>query len=168
MSERWETREPEQFVEGAIDGVVFEPLPAFTDHRGWLIELFRDDELLPGQRPAMAYVSETLPGVARGPHDHVDQTDYFAFVGPGDFAVYVWDIRVESPTWGRCQRVVVGESSPHRAIIPPGVVHAYRNISAKPGWVFNAPNRLYAGKGKRGPVDELRYEDRENSPYEMT
>ena len=40
-------------------------------------------------------------------------------------------------------------------IIPCGVVHAYRNVSEVPGWVFNAANRLYAGEGKREEIDEI-------------
>jgi dTDP-4-dehydrorhamnose 3,5-epimerase len=47
------------------------------------------------------------------------------------------------------------------------VVHAYKNTGVVPGWVFNAPNRLYAGEGKRGPVDEIRHEDRADSPFVM-
>ena len=51
--------------------------------------------------------------------------------------------------------------------IPPGVVHAYRNVSDIPGWVFNAPNRLYAGQGKQEPVDEIRHELAADSPYKV-
>jgi len=36
-----------------------------------------------------------------------------------------------------------------------------------PGWVFNGPNRLYAGQGKREPVDEIRHEHDPNSPYQL-
>jgi len=50
-------------------------------------------------------------------------------------------------------------------IVPPGVVHAYRNVSDEPGWVFNFPNRLYRGPGRSEPVDEIRHEDLEDSPY---
>ena len=115
----------------------------------------------------MAYVSETLPGVARGPHEHVDQTDYFAFVGPGDFVLYLWDARPDSPTRGHRMKVAVGESNRQCVIVPPGVVHAYKNVGATPGWVFNAPNRLYAGPGKREPVDEIRHEDKAESVYRL-
>ena len=52
-------------------------------------------------------------------------------------------------------------------VIPPGVVHAYKNVSQHPGWVFNAPNRLYAGWGKQRPVDEVRHENDPESPYQM-
>jgi dTDP-4-dehydrorhamnose 3,5-epimerase len=50
-------------------------------------------------------------------------------------------------------------------LIPPGVVHAYKNVSEVPGLVVNFPNRLYAGEGRKGPVDEIRYEDRPGSPF---
>ena len=165
--ERWETKEPDSFVDGPIDSVVFKPLGTHTDRRGWLVELYRNDELLPGHRPVMAYVSETSPGLTRGPHEHLEQTDYFAFLGPGEFTLYLWDIRLESPSWGRRMKVLVGQSNKQSVIVPPGVVHAYKNTGKVPGWVFNAANRLYAGEGRRGPVDELRHEDRQDSPYRM-
>jgi dTDP-4-dehydrorhamnose 3,5-epimerase len=155
------------FRDGPIDGVIFRPLAPHADHRGWLIELYREDELTAGQHPVMAYVSDTLPGVARGPHEHVDQTDYFAFVGPGDFLLYLWDARADSPTRGHCMRMAVGESNRQCVLIPPGVVHAYRNVGETSGWVFNAPNRLYAGPGKRQPVDEIRHEDKAESVYRL-
>lgn len=162
-----EVREPETINHGPIEGVIFKPLTPFNDYRGWLIELYRDDEIPEENRPAMCYVSETRPGIARGPHEHVEQSDYFAFIGPGDFTLYLWDTRIASPTWGNHMKVVVGESNKQSVIIPPGVVHAYKNTGKKPGVVFNVPNRLYAGEGKREPVDEIRHEDRSDSPYHL-
>lgn len=161
------SNKPLSFTAGDIQGVVLKPLKRFTDSRGWLIELFRDDELDAALIPRMAYVSETLPGVARGPHEHVDQTDYFAFVGPGDFKLYLWDARPASPTYCRMTVAVVGQSSPMAAIVPPGVVHAYKNVSQISGWVFNAPNQLYAGEGRKQPVDEIRHEAITDSPFVM-
>src|SRR5689334_19197412 len=114
---------------GPIEGVIFKALRRFDDARGWLIELFRDDELAPGDCPRMGYVSETLPGVARGPHEHVDQSDYFVFLGPGDFRLYLWDARPASPTFRRRQTMLVGESNRQAVLVPPGVVHAYRCVS---------------------------------------
>ena len=147
------------FRKGDIAGVTIRPLKLHADTRGWLCELFRADEL-PGEfQPVMAYVSETLPGVVRGPHEHVRQTDYFALIGPGDFRLYMWDNRVNSSTYRTRQIVSMGERHRRCVIIPPGVVHAYENVSDKPGWVFNAPNALYAGPGKSEPVDEVRHED---------
>jgi dTDP-4-dehydrorhamnose 3,5-epimerase len=157
----------EMFIDGEIDGVIFRPLKEHADSRGWLVELFRADEIPSPCLPAMAYVSETLPGVARGPHEHAGQTDCFAFIGPGEFTLYLWDTRDASPTRGHRIKAGVGAANRQCVIVPPGVVHAYKNTGAVPGWVFNAPNRLYAGEGKRGPVDEIRHEAQPGSPFQM-
>jgi dTDP-4-dehydrorhamnose 3,5-epimerase len=164
MSECTKSEMPE-FVDGPIQGAIFRQLSAYRDRRGWLTELYREDELPEEQHPVMVYVSETLPGIARGPHEHVDQTDYFAFIGPGEFMMYLWDARPDSPTFGRRMKVAVGEANKQSVIVPPGVVHAYRNIGDKPGWVFNGPNRLYAGPGKKSVVDEIRHEDKSDTLY---
>jgi len=153
------------FQPGPIDGVVFKPLKRFHDARGWLVELYRQDELARDDWPRMGYVSETLPGVARGPHEHVDQSDYFAFLGPGDFKLYLWDARPNSPTYRHRQSIVVGQSNMQAVIIPPGVVHAYLNVADQPGWVINCPNRLYAGEGRKEPVDEIRHEEAVGGVY---
>lgn len=153
------------FQEGTIDDVVIKPLKKFSDHRGWLIEIYRNDEVEPVYRPVMMYVSETVPGVARGPHEHVEQTDIFGFIGPSTFKLYLWDNRESSRTRGNKMTVLVGEENPCSVLIPPGIVHAYKNVGSIPGWVMNCPNQLYAGEGKKGPVDEIRHEDRPDSPF---
>jgi len=160
-----ERKEPAVFLEGPIHGVEFRPVQLHKDHRGWLAEIYRQDELPSELHPVMAYISETLPGVARGPHEHVDQTDYFAFIGPGDFTLYLWDIRAESPTWGNRIRTVVGQSNQQTVIVPPGVVHAYKNGGEVPGWVINEPNRLFAGAARKETVDEIRHENLPDSPF---
>ena len=48
-----------------LPGVIAKPLKRFIDARGWLTELFRDDELPEGFSPTMGYLSLTHPGVAR-------------------------------------------------------------------------------------------------------
>jgi dTDP-4-dehydrorhamnose 3,5-epimerase len=155
------------YIDGEIDGVVMRPLKVLIDARGWLVELFRQDELVREWWPVMTYVSQTLPGVTRGPHEHTDQTDGFAFMGPSDFKLVLWDTRLGSATLGRRTIVVVGESNPAAVWIPPGVVHAYRNLGSVPGLVFNAPNRLYAGSGKKQPVDEIRHEEAKPGQFPM-
>jgi dTDP-4-dehydrorhamnose 3,5-epimerase len=156
------------FKKGEIKGVIIKELKKYTDNRGWLIELLRQDEIDQEIFPVMSYVSETKPGVGRGPHEHVDQTDFFAFIGPSNFKLYLWDDREKSETKGNMITIVLGKDNPGSAVIPPGVVHAYKNIGTVPGLVFNAPNRLFAGKGKKEEVDEIRHEDVTESPYQLT
>jgi dTDP-4-dehydrorhamnose 3,5-epimerase len=152
-------------MESPIEGVVIQVLTRHRDHRGWLCELFRRDETPADVFPLMAYISATLPGVARGPHEHRDQTDFFGFVGPSDFKLYLWDNRPDSTTRGASVAMVVGESNPCAVLVPPGVVHAYRNVGSTVGLVFNGPNRLYRGEGKKESVDEIRHEDAPGSPF---
>jgi dTDP-4-dehydrorhamnose 3,5-epimerase len=156
-----------EFRPGVIHGVIWHNLKKYHDGRGWLCELFRHDEL-PGEfHPVMAYISMTEPGVARGPHEHVDQADCFCFLGPSSFKLYLWDRRADSPSYGTCQAEVVGADRPMLVVIPAGVVHAYRNVGGEQGIVFNCPNRLYKGPGRSAPVDEIRHEDLPDSPYHM-
>jgi len=150
---------------GPIEGVVVSPIRKFTDERGWLAELFRHDEVAPEFHPVMAYISVTLPGVLRGPHEHQDQADLFAWVGPGDFKVTLWDNRPGSPTYFNRMELVMGLNNPGSVLVPKGVVHCYRCISAETGWVFNAPNQLFAGEGKQGQVDEIRHEIDPENPF---
>jgi len=142
-----------------IDGVIIRELRKHHDRRGWLVELFRHDELPQELHPAMSYVSMTKPGAARGPHEHKDQADLFCFLGPSTFRLYLWDNRTDSPTYGESFVIDVGEERYVLVVVPAGVVHAYMNIGSVNGLVFNAPNRLYAGEGRKEPVDEIRHED---------
>lgn len=150
---------PADFKRGKIEGVVVADLRKFVDERGWLSELFRHDEVAEEFRPAMGYVSTTLPGGERGPHEHVEQADYFCFIGPANFKMRLWDNRPDASTYGNVMTLFVGEDAPKSVIVPKGVVHAYRNVGAVVGVVINFPNRLYMGAGRREEVDEIRHED---------
>ena len=152
-------QQPEGFTEGEIEGVVVRDLRKFKDDRGWLTELFRHDELTEEFYPTMAYISSTGPSVTRGPHEHVDQADLFCFLGPSNFKIRMWDNRNGSKTFNHVLTLVAGEDNPKSLLVPLGVVHAYQNVGSVEGIVINCPNRLYAGKGKSEPVDEIRHED---------
>lgn len=155
------------FKPGEIDGIIIKDLIKNEDNRGWLVELFRKDMISEDIFPEMSYISLTYPGITRGPHEHLEQTDYFCFLGPSTFRLSLWDNRKGSATYRSKMSVDIGEDNPKIVIVPPGVVHAYKNIGGKPGLVINLPNRLYAGWGKKEKVDEIRYEDNQDSPFKM-
>lgn len=150
-----------------INDVVIKELNKFKDDRGWLLELFRTDEINQEFRPEMCYVSFTKPGVTRGPHEHRHQADYFCFIGPSTFRLYLWDNRPGSPTYGEKYQIEAGENKPISVIVPKGIVHAYKNIGTQDGAVFNAPNKLYAGNKRTEEVDEIRYEDNSESSFQI-
>jgi dTDP-4-dehydrorhamnose 3,5-epimerase len=157
----------EDFHRGKIKDVLVYELRKFVDERGWLAELFRHDELSEEFYPMMAYISSTLPGVTRGPHEHTEQADLFCFIGPSNFKLRMWDNRRDSETYNHVMTLFVGEDNPHAVVVPKGVVHAYRNVGTSPGIVVNCPNRLYMGQAKREPIDEIRHEDDPQTIYRM-
>ena len=156
-----------KFVRGDIDGVHLIRLTRHDDGRGHLIETLRRDELPLKIDFAMSYVSFTLPGKSRGPHEHREQTDVFAFTGPGRLKLVMWDNRRESPTYGRMSEHTLGEGAPATVIVPPGVVHGYVNVSDEPAMVLNYPDRLFRGEGKKEQVDEIRHEDDVKTPFKL-
>lgn len=148
-----------------INDVIIKQLNKFKDDRGWLAEIFRHDEI--DYAAAMSYVSMTEPGKIRGPHEHKEQSDFFVFLGPGDFTLYLWDRRENSPTYKEEIKIDVGGKNPVSVIVPPGVVHGYKCISDIPAMCINLPDKLYRGRGKKEEVDEIRWEKDPASPFKI-
>lgn len=155
-------------------GFIIQRLESYFDQRGHLTELFRRDELQRLQRthnvrvdfPAMAYLSITNPGVSRGPHEHLTQTDMFVFC-QSMFEIYLWDNRPKSKTFWMRTKITTVHDGYVRVFVPPGVVHAYKAIGDKPGLVVNCPDKLYAGWNEEQPVDEIRHEKDPTSPFRI-
>jgi len=54
------------------------------------------------------------------------------------------------------------------AIVPPGVVHGYKNVSKTTrGMVVNYPDKLFMGWGRKEAVDEIRHEEENDSPFTL-
>jgi dTDP-4-dehydrorhamnose 3,5-epimerase len=157
----------EKFIQGPIDGVLTRDLGKIVDERGWLAELYRQDELQREFYPVMAYISATEPGVVRGPHVHLNQADLFCFIGPSTFKLRMWDDRPDSSTYRHVMTLFVGEDNPRMVLVPGGIVHAYLNVGTVPGIIINCPNRLYKGAGRVDTPDEIRYEDEPDTIFRI-
>ncbi|MFH1838343.1 MAG: dTDP-4-dehydrorhamnose 3,5-epimerase family protein [Candidatus Kuenenbacteria bacterium] len=148
-----------------INDVIIKKINKYKDERGWLAEVFRGDEI--NYKPVMTYISVTKPGVIRGPHEHIYQSDYFIFIGPGDFELSLWDRRENSSTKDKYIKIEVGENNPTAVIVPPGVVHGYKCTSKTPAYSINLPDKLYRGEGKSEEVDEIRWETNPTALYKI-
>ncbi|MCK4553395.1 dTDP-4-dehydrorhamnose 3,5-epimerase family protein [Candidatus Parcubacteria bacterium] len=148
-----------------IKDVIIKKLNKYKDDRGWLAEIYREDE--DRFEPAMGYISVTKPGIIRGPHEHVEQSDCFVFVGPGSFELHLWDRREESKTNGEYVEITVGENNPTMVIVPPGVVHGYKCVSKCDAWCVNLPDKLFKGRDKKEEIDEIRWENQKDSSYKI-
>lgn len=145
-----------------IPGVIIKKMEKFSDDRGWLTEIYRED--LTDFKPAMGYLSETKPGVVRGPHEHERQSDFFVFV-LGKFRLYLWDNREGAENYRKLMTYDVGGDNPCSVIIPPGVVHGYKCISETSGFTINLPDKLYKGENKAEEIDEIRWEEDADSSF---
>ena len=145
-----------------MKGVIIKKLDTSHDTRGWLSEIYREDEI--NHKVSMAYVSMTEPYVTRGPHEHLFQTDMFYFMGK--IELHLWDNREDSDTYGEHSVLTCGYDN-YLVIVPPRVVHAYRNVTPTPAIVVNMPDKLYKGEGKASETDEIRHENREDSKFKI-
>ncbi len=145
-----------------MDGLEVRELSIYEDSRGWLGEIIREDEAT--FKPLMTYLSMTKPGFVRGPHEHREQTDFFCLIGR--FRLYFWDNRKTSTSYKKKETMDTSEI-PVIAVVPPGIVHAYKNIGTSNGYVINLPDKLYKGRGKTQKVDEIRYENDPDNPYKV-
>ncbi|MGH9415259.1 MAG: dTDP-4-dehydrorhamnose 3,5-epimerase family protein [Terriglobales bacterium] len=138
-----------------IAGVEIVAALLWPDDRGRFTELFRFDRAeaagwARGFHPrAQISASFSYPGVIKAVHYHRRQTDLWAPLR-GELQIALFDLRLQSPTFGALNTVFAGESRPWRLRIPPGVGHGYKVLGAEPGLI------IYAADGFYDPADQGR------------
>lgn len=124
-----------------IQGAAVKDLKLLPDERGYLMEILRSDDPL-FQRFGQAYITAAYPGVVKAWHYHEHQTDHFCVV-KGMAKVVLYDRREASPTQGEINEFVIGEQRPQLVVIPPLVLHGYKNIGTELVLLLNLPTELY-------------------------
>jgi dTDP-4-dehydrorhamnose 3,5-epimerase len=123
-----------------IDGVRTLRLARHTDDRGFFLEIFRarssreaSGELakfFDGAPVAqMNFSAVNAEGHIKGLHYHLKQEDIWFFPPPSKAKVVLYDIRRDSPTFGRTQLIVAGDGNDQLVRIPAGVAHGYRPLT---------------------------------------
>src|SRR5689334_11414734 len=114
-----------------IDGVQIEPLAVYPDDRGFFTELARlgkglAAKMVPeGHRQIQVSLTLTYPGTIKAIHYHSEQTDLWAPIS-GMVQVFLYDLRVQSKTFGAINTIFAGRFQPWEILIPPGVAHGYK------------------------------------------
>lgn len=138
---------------GLISGVQIAPAIVRPDDRGYFLELFRWGQGLAQQfaSPGSLQVSAALsyPGTIKAIHYHLRQTDLWTPV-MGLFQVMLYDLRIESPTFGHLNTLYIGPLRPLQVRIPPGVGHGYKIVGTEMAMLVYATDRYY------DPADEGR------------
>jgi len=135
-----------------LDGVRAEPLEIWPDDRGHFVEVLRVGHGLAAGFPAeTSQVSATLThsSVIKAFHFHLQQSDCWTVVN-GMLQIALADLRRHSRTFGQRNTLYVGTMRPWQVLIPPGIAHGYKVISADPALLVYVTSRFY------NPADELR------------
>jgi dTDP-4-dehydrorhamnose 3,5-epimerase len=135
-----------------IHGVRIEPLKIFADDRGFFTELARlgtpgvaEDMVSTADSKIQISATLTYPGTIKAIHYHFEQTDLWAPV-QGMFQVFLYDMRCNSPSFGRTNTLYVGQYRPWTVLIPPGVGHGYKVLGTQPAVLVYLTNRYYNPK----------------------
>jgi dTDP-4-dehydrorhamnose 3,5-epimerase len=132
-----------------IQGVRIELLRVFADDRGFFSELARlgapglAENMVPvGDSRIQVSATLTYPGTIKAIHYHFEQADLWAPV-QGMFQVFLYDMRCNSPSFGRTNTLYVGQYRPWTILIPPGVGHGYKVLGTQPAVLVYVTNRYY-------------------------
>lgn len=144
-----------------IEGVTVKNLRVFSDERGRLMEMLRNDDTL-FKGFGQVYLTTAYPGVVKAWHYHRKQWDHFVTVA-GMMKVVLYDSREDSPTRGEVNEFFMGVHNPILVQIPPMVYHGFKCISDTEATVINTVTETYNYKDP----DEFRVDPHENDiPYD--
>ena len=144
-----------------IDGVKVKKLKLVPDERGRLMEILRSDEPI-FQKFGQVYMTTAKPGIVKAWHFHKKQDDYFTCIR-GTMRLALYDARELSSTKGEVNEFTVSLDDPQLVVIPKGVYHGFKGVSADEAVVINTPTECYNPK----EPDEYRLDAYENDiPYD--
>lgn len=137
-----------------IEGVEIKKLVTYPDERGFFREIIRvTDDLFPEGFGQWSH-SRMYQGVAKAWHVHQKQTDWW-YVGMGTLKVALYDTRVDSPTSGQLQELLMGEGhDPIVLKIPPGVAHGCKALTPEAHLFYITSQTYDASDEGRIPHDD--------------
>ena len=105
-----------------IAGVYVVRLQSHPDDRGRFVETYRRSWIPGAREMVQGNRSDSKPGVLRGIHYHLFQSDYW-YVPSGRSFVALVDLRQSSSTFKAVQTLEIGDANDAGVYIPPGVGH---------------------------------------------
>ncbi len=119
-----------------IDGVVVLPLKQIEDERGAVLHMLRSDSPL-FSRFGEIYFSIINPGTVKAWKHHRVMTQRFA-VPVGRIRLVLFDDRMDSPSKGQVEEIILGRPDSYYLIcIPPVIWYGFKGISEMPALLAN-------------------------------
>ena len=124
-----------------IQGVIVKELKVWPDDRGFLMEVFKQDEFEDIPVKQTTY-TVAYPGTIKAFHWHKKQWDVWFFTS-GSAQVVLSDLRKDSPTFGKTEVFYPGEHKRLLIAIPPHVAHGYRVLGTIPAALLYHTSEMY-------------------------
>lgn len=147
-----------------IHGAKVKKLKPFTDERGRLMEILRNDDKEIFEKFGQIYMTTAYPGVVKAWHYHKLQNDNF-IVLHGMMKIVLYDGREDSPTKGEINEFFCGDFNPQLVHIPRLVYHGFKCIGTGEALLINLPTETY----RYDDPDEFRVHPHDNDiPYDWS
>jgi dTDP-4-dehydrorhamnose 3,5-epimerase len=128
--------------ESPIQGVIFRESNNMLTERCVIRECYRKDWRLHDREIKHIIAVSSWPQQILGWHKHLIQTDHL-FPLKGSFKAVLFDDRDDSPSRGRVYVLQLSDLRPGVLVIPPGIWHAFQNLTAEPAILLNYFDREY-------------------------
>ena len=126
----------------AIDGVKTRSTVNHVDHRGSVFEIF-EGEMDFWETPVVyAYQFSVRPHQMKGWGLHEHKIDRYTIIS-GEVLLFLYDARVDSPTHGVPQKIVLSDRGVRQVIIPRNVWHLSVNVGHEEARLINFPTEVY-------------------------
>ncbi len=129
-------------VRPAIDGVqTFAPVN-HVDHRGRVFEIFPGESDFWVDPVVYCYAFTIRPMQTKGWGLHLEKDDRYTLID-GEMLTLLFDARLDSPTHGVVQKVMLTGQGLRQMLIPAGVWHMNVNVSDREAILINHPTKAY-------------------------
>lgn len=125
-----------------IDGVRMLQPPVHVDHRGRVFEVYQGQGDYWTEPIVYCYAFTVRPRTLKGWGLHERKTDRYTLI-TGEVLTLLYDPRVDSPTHGLTQKVVLSEQGVRNLTIPVGVWHLSVNLGPSEAHLINHPTEVY-------------------------
>lgn len=129
-------------VASTIHGVrTFAPVN-HVDHRGRVFEIYPGANEFWTDPVVYCYAFTVRAGQTKGWGLHQEKDDRYTLIS-GEVLTALYDARVDSPTHGVVQKVVLTPQGTRQLLIPTGVWHMNVNLGTDEALLINHPTRVY-------------------------
>jgi dTDP-4-dehydrorhamnose 3,5-epimerase len=129
-------------VAASIDGVkVFSPVN-HVDHRGRVFEVFPGESEFWADPVVYCYTFTVRQMQTKGWGLHMEKDDRYTLID-GELLTVLYDARLDSPTHGQVQKVVLSAQGARQLLIPTGVWHMNVNLGDREAFMINHPTKVY-------------------------